>query len=67
MWNLQSHTFTFHVSLDEKPFSRRGIHSIVNSLHDPLGFVAPIMIQGKALVSKLSTDQCELNSSILRS
>lgn len=28
----------------------------MNSLYDPLGFVAPITIQGKALLQELSTD-----------
>jgi limonene-1,2-epoxide hydrolase len=48
-WNLETDSFSFQVSHNEKPFMRRGILSIVNSLYDPLGFVAPITMQGKAL------------------
>lgn len=29
------------------------------SLYDPLGFVAPIAMQGKALFRELSSEQCE--------
>lgn len=36
--------------------NKRGILSTVNSLYDPLGFVAPITIQGKALVRDISTE-----------
>lgn len=58
-WNLQSDSFTFFVSREEKPFTRRGVLSTVNSLFDPLGFVAPITIQGKSLVRELSSEYCE--------
>lgn len=59
IWNLQSDTFTFCVSRERKPFTRRGILSAVNGLYDPLGYVAPITIQGKALVRELSAEQAE--------
>ena len=55
-WNLETDSFTFLVSREEKPYTRRGILSTVNSL-DPLGFVAPIIMQGKALVQELSSEQ----------
>ncbi|XP_056093862.1 uncharacterized protein LOC130072671 [Rhinichthys klamathensis goyatoka] len=58
-WNLQSDTFTFRVSREKKPFTRRGILSTVNGLYDPLGLVAPVTIKGKVLVRELSADQAE--------
>lgn len=51
-WN-----FTYLVSRDTKPFTRRGVLSTVNSLYDPLGFAAPIIMQGKALLRELSSDE----------
>ncbi|PWA30643.1 hypothetical protein CCH79_00009291 [Gambusia affinis] len=42
---------------DNKPFTRRGILSVVNSLYDPFGFAAPVTIQGKALYRKLTVGQ----------
>ena len=39
-WNLEMDAFTFKVTLPEKPFTRRGVLSIVNSVYDPLGFAA---------------------------
>ncbi|XP_026147341.1 uncharacterized protein LOC113121247 [Carassius auratus] len=56
-WNLETDCFTFQVSTVVKPFTRRGILSTVNSLYDPLGFVAPVTMQGKALVRELSSEQ----------
>ena len=56
-WELNNYSFTFKVSQDIKPFTRRGILSTVNSLFDPLGFASPITVQGKALVRELSSEQ----------
>ena len=58
-WELQTDSFTFRVSRDVKPFTRRGMLSTVNSLYDPLGFASPITVQGKALVRDVSSEQHE--------
>lgn len=56
-WNLKMDCFTFRVSREVKPFTRRGTLSTVNSLYDPLGFVSPVTMQGKALVRELASLQ----------
>lgn len=58
-WDLKSDTFTFQVSSDTKPFTRRRVLSTVNGLYDPLGFAAPVLIQGKALLRDLTVDACD--------
>ena len=45
--DLQSDFFIFQTTVDVKPFTRRDVFSVIISLFDPLGFVAPITIQGK--------------------
>ncbi|XP_053375012.1 uncharacterized protein LOC128547190 [Mercenaria mercenaria] len=52
-WNLETDTFTYTVSKEEKPVTRRGVLSTVNSLFDPLGFVAPVVNQGRLLMREL--------------
>lgn len=54
-WDLKHDVFTFRVTSTEKPFTRRGVLATVNSLFDPLGFVAPIIIQGKFLLRELTS------------
>ncbi|XP_026224940.1 uncharacterized protein LOC113168151 [Anabas testudineus] len=49
-------TFTFQVSISDKPFTRRGVLSTINSLFDPLGFVAPVTIRGKSLLRELTLE-----------
>ncbi|XP_061891197.1 uncharacterized protein LOC133641474 isoform X1 [Entelurus aequoreus] len=52
-WDLMSDTFTFQVADEQKPFTRRGVLSTVNSIYDPLGFLAPVTIQGKLILREL--------------
>ena len=55
-WDLKSDSFTFQVALEEKPFTRRGVLSVTNSLYDPLGLAAPVIIKGKQLLRSLTTE-----------
>ncbi|XP_039885710.1 uncharacterized protein LOC120732292 [Simochromis diagramma] len=57
IWNLETDNFTFCVSKEEKPLTKRGILSAVNSLFDPLGFVVPVTVGGRHLVRNLSIEQ----------
>ncbi|KAK0143480.1 hypothetical protein N1851_018392 [Merluccius polli] len=58
-WDLANDYFTFRVANSEKPFTRRGVLATVNSLFDPLGFVAPITIQGKLILRQLTSGNCD--------
>ncbi|XP_040289970.1 uncharacterized protein LOC121002590 [Bufo bufo] len=59
LWNIKVDTFTFQVSTCDKPFTKRGVLSVVNSIYDPLGFIAPVTIQGKMLLRQLTTDNID--------
>ena len=48
-------TFTFHVPENCKPFTCRGVLSTVDSLFDPMGFLAPVTIQGRLILRELSS------------
>lgn len=56
-WELKHDIFTFTVMAAEKPFTRRGALATVNSLFDPLGLVAPVVIQGKFLLRELTRNE----------
>lgn len=55
-WRLKDDTFVFTVPTEEKPFTRRGLLSTVNSLFDPLGFISPIIISGKILLRECTPE-----------
>lgn len=50
---MNSDTFSFSISLDEKPATRRGILSTVASVFDPLGFLAPFLLLGKKVLQEM--------------
>ena len=55
-WDLKFDAFTFQVALEEKPFTRRGVLSVTNSLYDPLGLAALVIIKEKQLLRSLTTN-----------
>lgn len=57
LWEITSDTFTFSASTINKPFTRRGVLSPVNSVFDfPLGLLAPVTVQGRALLRELTSE-----------
>ncbi|XP_071085479.1 uncharacterized protein [Haliotis cracherodii] len=58
-WDVKSDTFTFRVSDEAKPYTKRGVLSTINSLYDPMGFVAPVIIKGKTLLRELISQKLE--------
>ena len=48
-WEISEDVFTFTVTVGNKSFTKRGVLSIINSLNDPLGIAAPVVIRGKGL------------------
>ena len=53
LWDVQSDTFLFKVVVKDRPPTRRGILSIVSSIYDPLGFVAPLILPAKTILRDL--------------
>ena len=49
-WHIESDAFRLKISKKEKPATRRGTLSIISSIFDPLGFVAPFVLPAKKLL-----------------
>lgn len=58
-WDVAEDVFTFQVAAEEKPYTRRGVLSIINSLFDPLGLASPVSIQGRFLLRELASEASE--------
>ncbi|XP_037113011.1 uncharacterized protein LOC119126082 isoform X2 [Syngnathus acus] len=56
-WCVASDQFQFRVVVKERPLSRRGVLSMVASIFDPLGFVAPFILVGKQILQQMCRDK----------
>ena len=56
-WDIEKDTFKFKINYTEKSMAFRRILSMISSVHDSLGVVAPYTLKGKKLPQKLCQDQ----------
>ena len=52
-WCPQLDVFQFHITLKDRPITRRGILSTISAIFDPQGFVAPVLLEGKTILQEL--------------
>ncbi|KAL6471732.1 hypothetical protein MHYP_G00203820 [Metynnis hypsauchen] len=52
-WLIKDDTFSFNISLKDQPSTRRGCLSVIASLYDPLGFIAPFSLSRKRILQEL--------------
>ena len=52
-WDVETDKFGFQIRTKDKPATRRGILSVVSSVFDPLGLVAPAILPPKMLLQDL--------------
>jgi len=50
------HAFKFQLSVQDGPCTRRRVLSTVNSVFDPIGLIAPVLIEGKIILRKMMTE-----------
>lgn len=55
-WCIETDTFKFKFNIREKPHTRCGMLSMISSVYDPLGFLAPFTIPAKMILQ----DLCQL-------
>ena len=56
-WDTENDIFRFKIVLKDKPLTRRGMLSLISSIFDPLGLVAPHALRGKRILQLLCQDQ----------
>ena len=59
LWNIEEDVFKFKLNMKEKPKTRRDMLSTLSSVYDPLGFVAPFILQGKRILQHLSDENLQ--------
>ena len=57
VWDLNADCFCFTLNMTNRQCTRRGILRIVNSIFDPLGFLAPVTIGGKLILRDVTSSK----------
>ena len=58
-WSVPIDAFVFSLNLPDKPCTRRGILAMVSAIYDPLGLIAPYVLEGKRVLQEI----CRLSTS----
>lgn len=58
-WCVESDSFNFRIVLNDRPATRRGMLSTVSSIFDPLGFLAPFVLEGKIILQQLCKEDAQ--------
>ena len=59
LWNTEEDEFRYDVNMTPKPFTKRGLLSLVSSLYDPLGCASPFTLRAKMLFQELCQRKCD--------
>ena len=51
-WSVDIDAFCFKISLKSRPITRRGIVSMISSVHNPFGFIGPLTLIGKMILQE---------------
>ena len=63
-WHVKGDYFTFDIHVNKKSFTRRGLLSMTASVYDPMGFVAPVILEAKLLLQDLCKQKVNWDSVI---
>ncbi|XP_077379067.1 uncharacterized protein LOC144019709 [Festucalex cinctus] len=63
-WDLSTDLFKFQVTISERPYTKRGVLSVVNSVFDPIGFAVSVIIEGRAILREISSDASDWDTDL---
>lgn len=63
-WCIKSHTFKFRIIVNDWPHTRRRILSVVSSVYEPLGFLAPFILPATLILQELCRMKCSWDEDI---
>ena len=64
MWCVESDSFRFRIELRDRPLTRRGVLSVVGSIYDPNGYLAPVTLKGKQILQQMCKDKLDWDSPV---
>ncbi|XP_077975823.1 uncharacterized protein LOC144431922 [Styela clava] len=64
LWDVNDDVFRYHSELKNQPRTRRGFLSIVSSIFDPMGFLSPVILEGKKILQELCKSKIDWDDPI---
>ena len=64
MWCVESDSFRFRIELRDCPLTRRGVLSVVGSIYDSNGYLAPVTLKGKQILQQMCKDKLDWDSPV---
>jgi len=64
VWSIENDRFMFKVDMSAQAVTKRGILSTINSLFDPLGFLAPVVLEGRLILRELVSTKVDWDETI---
>lgn len=58
-WSIVHDVFQFKIVLKNRPATRRGILASVSAIYDPLGFISPVILQGRRILQDICKQQID--------
>ena len=55
-WRIDTDKLGYSINKQDKPYTRRGLLSIVSSIFDPIGFLAPVILPAKKILQEMCAD-----------
>ena len=59
MWDPAKDTLALDPDIPDRPFTKRGILAVINSVYDPLGLVSPSLLSGKLFQREILLQKCK--------
>ena len=59
IWCVERDSFRFRIELRDRPLTRRGVLSVVGSIYNPNGYLAPVTLKGKQILQQMCKDKLD--------
>ena len=63
-WSVTNDSFGFHICLNNKDVTRRGILSAISSIYDPLGIAGPFLLRGKKILQEITSEDVSWDADV---
>ena len=64
-WDIENGKLGFKVNLGDKPYTRRGMLSMISKIYHPFGLASPFLLKGKRILQELCKNNFSSDEQVL--